>query len=218
MKSAEIYIVEDDASEREALQILLRSEGYRVAAHAGGEELIDVAPEPPACIVTDLMMPRMDGLELLARLQQHLVLLPTIVITGYGDVSRAVAAMKSGAFDFVEKPLSPEQLLRSVAAALAASRSQLIRQRDYIMARRMILRLTCRERQVFECLVKGMTNKGIAHELAISDRTVESHRANITRKLGVSGLAGLISLNRRAAAPPTAHPRADGFTRDGLCG
>lgn len=199
MNGAEIHIVEDNASEREALQFLLRGEGYRVTAYAGAEELIAAVPEPPACIVTDLMMPRMTGLDLLKRLKAQLLLVPAIVITGYGNVAHAVDAMKSGAFDFVEKPYPPEDLLRCVATALSASRQRLAEKRELLAARRTLLRLTRREREIFMRLARGMTNKTIAHELGISDRTVESHRANIARKLGVSGLEGLIALDRRAA-------------------
>ena len=215
MNIAEIHVVEDDASEREALKFLLRTEGYRVRAYAGGEELVATDPEPPACIVTDLMMPRMTGLELLRRLKPQLVLVPTIVITGYGDVAHAVNAMKIGAFDFLEKPYPPSALLRCVATALAASRKCLAASRDHLAARRMLLQLTQREREIFAFLARGMTNKTIAHELGISDRTVESHRANITRKLGVSGLAGLIALDRCASEPFEAGGRAPGCTEDG---
>jgi len=195
-----IHVVEDDAGVRDALLFLFESEGYRVRTYSAAEELLAVSLEPPACIITDLMLARMDGLILLEQLQERNALAPVIVITGYGDVSRAVTAMKHGAFEFVEKPYRPDLLVRCVGQALELSRRLAAAQADWAAAQDLLHRLTPRERQIFDRLVDGLPNKAIAHDLAISDRTVESHRASITRKLGVFGLAGLIALNRRAGA------------------
>lgn len=190
-----VFIVDDDAAVRDSLRALLESAGFRVEDFgAAAAFLASAAPERPGCLVVDIRMPDMDGLELQEELVRRRTGLPVIVMTGHADVPLAVRAMKAGAIDFIEKPFEDEVLLENVGRALEASRQR----RDYAAAteaaKRRIAGLTQREREVLEHLVAGKANKMIAHDLDISPRTVEVHRANLMEKMQARTLSDLVRM------------------------
>jgi two-component system response regulator FixJ len=188
-----VYVVDDDDAARDSLVMLLKSDGLPTRGYASAHDfLATFDPVARGCIVTDLKMPGMDGIELIRELKGLGSLLPVIVITGHADVSRAVDAMKAGACDFLEKPFEAEQLLRAVrggledndvAADADAARSRVKRRLDS---------LTGRERQVLDLILEGASNKVIAANLSISPRTVEIYRANVMSKMRADSLSDLI--------------------------
>jgi two-component system, LuxR family, response regulator FixJ len=190
-----VYVVDDDDAVRDSLALLLESAGLRVEAFAGAAEaLARCREERPACVVTDVRMPEIDGLELQRRLAELHEQLPVIVITGHGDVPLAVQAMKAGAVDFIEKPFSDDVILSSIEAAVArAGRSAGSRAIVGAFGDRLA-RLTPRERDVFHQLIVGHPNKVIAYNLSISARTVEIHRARVMEKMEVRSLPELVRL------------------------
>jgi two-component system response regulator FixJ len=189
-----VYVVDDDAAVRRSLERLLESAGIRVISYETSFAFLEAAPGlAPGCVLLDLKMPEMDGLELQALLRKRNVSLPAIVMTGQGDVQSAVRAMKAGAIDFIEKPCNDDVLLDAIEAALTKpNRADL--GRDTAEAARRMATLTPRERQVLDALVKGRPNKVIAFDLGISVRTVEVHRARMMERLGVRQLAEAIRL------------------------
>ena len=187
-----IHVVEDDRPMRESIVELLEDAGYTVQAYSRAEELLARgASLEGVCVVSDVRMPGMDGLTLLRRLRARGSSIPLMLITGHGDVSMAVAAMKAGAVDFLEKPFVADTLLAAVEA-VERQRSREVKAEDAEIARRSLDKLTSREREVLECLVGGESNKAIAARLRISPRTVEFHRANIMEKLAARGLPDLV--------------------------
>ncbi|MDB5367902.1 MAG: DNA-binding response regulator [Rhodospirillales bacterium] len=189
-----VHVVDDDNAVRRSLERLLQASGYGVRSYEGGQALLDSADSlQKGCLLLDVRMPDIDGTTLQLRLRKLGVLLPTVVMTGQGDVQTAVRAMKAGAVDFIEKPFSDEVLFRALEAALASG-TQSDRERAAIDAARRIATLTSREMQVLEALVGGQSNKVIAYELGISIRTVEVHRARMMERLGVRRLAEAIRL------------------------
>jgi two-component system, LuxR family, response regulator FixJ len=189
-----VYVVDDDAAVRRSLERLLESAGIRVISYETSFAFLEAAPGlAPGCVLLDLKMPEMDGLELQALLRKCNVSLPAIVMTGQGDVQSAVRAMKAGAIDFIEKPCNDDVLLDAIEAALTKpNRADL--GRDTAEAARRMATLTPREHQVLDALVKGRPNKVIAFDLGISVRTVEVHRARMMERLGVRQLAEAIRL------------------------
>jgi two-component system, LuxR family, response regulator FixJ len=204
-----VYIVDDDPALRDSLLVLLDSKGYRVQSFASAREFLTVAPSLPlGCLIVDIRMPEMDGLELGERLRAQALEFPMIVITGHADVPLAVQAMKGGAVDFIEKPFAAEQLLEGIEAArsrLAALPSELD-PATAAAASRLAL-LSPREREVLEGLLDGLPNKSIAYDLAISPRTVEIHRARVMDKMGARSLSELIRLALAAGVRPRRGPR-----------
>lgn len=189
-----IFIVDDDEDVREALSELLESVGLKAEVFACAQAFLDrYDPERPGCLVLDIQMPGMSGLALQQELKQQGSNLPVVMITAYGDVPTAVQAIKDGALEFLQKPFRDEEFLDYVRGALdrdaAGRRSEAVR-KD-ILAR--LARLTPRERDVLEQLVRGGANKAIAKELGIGERTVETHRSSIMEKLEARSLAGLIN-------------------------
>jgi RNA polymerase sigma factor (sigma-70 family) len=178
---------------QESLRWLIESVGLEVRTFSSAAEFLDAyEPEQPGCLLTDVRMPQMSGLDLQERLSAMNAALPVVMITGYGDVSMAVRAMKRGAADFIEKPFNDQELLDRIQRAVdqdTRSRTQL-RERQEVLER--MQRLTPREREVMSEVVAGKSNKQIAVELGLSDRTVEVHRANIMTKLAVKGVAELV--------------------------
>jgi two-component system response regulator FixJ len=189
-----VHVVDDDAAVRRALVRLLRSEGLEAVAYESALGVLNAAPSlSSGCILLDLQMPGMDGLELLARLGELGIELPVIVVTGHGDVPTAVRAMKAGAVDFIEKPIDETQLFAAIDAALAEKKFAV---RDRVVAgatERMAL-LSPRERQVLEAIAVGRPSKLIAYDLGISVRTVEVHRAHMLDRLGVRNMAEAIRI------------------------
>jgi two-component system, LuxR family, response regulator FixJ len=196
-----VHVVEDDDAMRESLVAVLEDAGYKVRAYPNAEGFLAVgAGTRTGCVVSDVRMPGLDGLTLLRRLRAKQSALPLVLITGHGDVSLAVTAMKAGAVDFLEKPFEPENLLAAVEAALRAQASEIGEMEAVQAACRQLERLTPRELEVFECLVAGKSNKEAAATLGLSPRTVEFHRAHIMEKTGAEGLPGLVRLWMAARA------------------
>jgi two-component system, LuxR family, response regulator FixJ len=187
-----IHVVEDDQAMRDSLMEVLEDAGHTVRAYTKAEELLArSAAIEPGCIVSDVRMPGMDGLTLLRRLRAGGSKMPLMLITGHGDVSMAVAAMKAGAVDFLEKPFEADIFLAAVEAALSHPKSD-IKAEDTEASRQRLQKLTSREYEVFEHLVAGKSNKEIATQLGISPRTVEFHRAHIMEKMAAKGLPELV--------------------------
>ncbi len=188
-----VFVVDDDRAMRESLSWLLDSVGLHVRSYATAADfLADHDPAQPGCLVLDVRMPGMSGLDLQAELARRGVELPTIVITGHAEVSMAVRAVKSGAIDFIEKPFSDQLLLDRVRQALEIDRqAREVRSRRED-ARRRLATLTAREREVLNLVVAGRANKEIASELGVSPKTVEVHRAHVMSKMCVDSLAELI--------------------------
>lgn len=190
-----VHIVDDDDAVRSSLALLLRSFGLSAQTHESAETVLERLPTLRAgCFVVDIRMPGMDGLELQAELARRGCTMPVVVVTGHADVSLAVRAMKAGATDFIEKPYSEDDVLHAVRAALA--RTIDVRQSNAAAeaAQARIAALTPRERDVLRRLVEGRPNKVVAHELGISPRTVEIHRANLMEKLACRSLAEAVRI------------------------
>jgi two-component system, LuxR family, response regulator FixJ len=190
-----IHVVEDDEAMRDSIVELLKDGGYTVHAYTRAEELLARgAAIEPGCIVSDVRMPGMDGLTLLRRLRAGGSTMPLMLITGHGDVSMAVAAMKAGAIDFLEKPFEADELLAAIETALRHPPGSNSKEEDAESSRQRLRKLTSRERQVLEQLVTGRSNKEIAAQLGISPRTVEFHRAHVVEKLEAKGLPELVRI------------------------
>ncbi|MFN7057008.1 response regulator transcription factor [Hyphomonas sp.] len=190
-----IHLVDDDEAIRHSASFMLRHAGFRVKTYADGVAFLDqVADAERGCILLDVQMPQMDGLEVQEALNQRGVAMPVIVLTGHGDVAVAVRAMKAGAVDFVEKPYAKETLVEALSRAFDRLEA---RRREEVLsdeARGLIERLTPREHDVLLGLVEGQTNKSIAETLDISPRTVEIHRANVMEKMGASSLSTVLRI------------------------
>ena len=186
-------IVDDDEPVRESLQQLLEASGYETRGHACGEALLQsVPPEGPACLVLDLSMPGMSGIEIQQRLSEVDWSIPIIFLTGHGDVPAAVSAIKNGAVDFLQKSnLQPRVLIDRVEQCLARHRERLAEAAETAGLKRRIDSLTDREREVAGMAASGLTNKVIGIELGISERTVEIHRGRAMKKLGLRTAADL---------------------------
>ncbi|WP_395812814.1 response regulator FixJ [Devosia sp.] len=190
-----VHIVDDEEAVRASLAFLLTSAGFAVRVHESATAFLAVANQiQNGCLITDLRMPDMDGVELLRRLRDSDTMLPAIVITGNGDVQMAVEAMKHGAIDFIEKPFSDEVLIESIgkAAARASERVQLTQTIE--QTRQRLALLSERERQVLSGVVAGQPNKAIAFELGISPRTVEVYRAGLMGKMQARSLPDLVRM------------------------
>lgn len=195
-----IHIVDDDASIRRSLQQLLHSAGFESAVYESGLGFLEAASSlEDGCLLLDLRMPGIDGLEVQALLNRLGCRLPIVVMTGHGDVATAVQAMKAGAIDFIEKPCDDERLLGAIKQALTIS-GPAGRNREAAAATQRIATLSGRERQVLDALVAGSKNKVVAYDLGISVRTVEVHRARMLGRLGVRSLAEAIRLAVLAAS------------------
>ena len=191
-----IYIVDDDDGMRRALTVLMTTVGYQPAAFARPAEfLAKYDPNQASCLVLDVRMPEMSGLEVQQQLNRNGAMLPVILITGHGDIPMAVQAMKDGAFDFLQKPFRDQDLLDRINAALkqdAQNRESVDRLADL---RQRSASLTPREREVLEHVVDGKANKVIAIDLGLSERTVEIHRANVMEKMGARSVAHLVKMH-----------------------
>jgi two-component system response regulator FixJ len=197
---ADVHVIDDDEAVRESIDFLLRAAGLSVRTYDSATSFLEAAPKIAAgCIITDVRMPGLSGLELLRRLQEMQVGLPVIVITGHGDVPLAVEAMKWGAVDFLEKPFDDDVLLASVRAALNRSEESAAVEAERAEIRARIGALTQRERDVLEGLVAGHPNKIIAFKLEISPRTVEIYRANLMTKMKAGSLSELVRMALVAA-------------------
>lgn len=200
-QDALIYIVDDDAAMRRSLAYLLDSAGWRTQALASGREFLDSYDgHVPGCLMLDIMMPLMGGMEVQQILSERAIRLPIIFLSAHGDLPMAVQAMKRGAFDFLEKPCKDHVLLDAVGRAVRQSIKQSLDQQQLAATRERLNLLTSREREVAECLAAGENNKTIARKLAISDKTVQVHRHNAMEKLGVHSTAEIARLILAATA------------------
>ena len=190
-----VYVVEDDEAVRDSLELLLKSDGKPVKTYESATAFLkDYSDKMAGCIVLDIRMPGMDGMELQKKLNEKHSILPIIFVTGHGDVPMAVDAMKEGAVDFIQKPYREEALLEKIEAAL----SQDLEQRKSLDEKQEIIRrinsLTPREHEIMDRMIAGQANKVIAIELEISQRTVEIHRSRVMHKMGTHSLAHLVRM------------------------
>ncbi len=190
-----VFVVDDDEVVRGSLCLLLETDGHHVVAFESAEAFLNhYRSDGPACLITDLKMPGRSGLELQSTLATRGVDLPVIMLTGHADVPAAVQSMKYGALDFLQKPYKPEQLLGLVRRALEMAAQRLRDRQHFDDVQDRVRRLTARENEVIRRVGRGQSNKAIAIELGISDRTVELHRARALKKLGVRTVAELAVL------------------------
>jgi FixJ family two-component response regulator len=193
--SANVYIVEDDDAVRDSLQMMLESIGHTIKAFCNADDFLEnYTQEMAGCIVLDIRMPGINGMELQRKLNDINSILPIIFVTGHGDVPMAVEAMQQGAVDFVQKPYREQELLDKISQAMSLDKEN----RDSLQQRQVILQgvseLTPRESDVMTLMVEGKANKVIAIELDISQRTVEIHRARVMEKLNANSLAHLVRM------------------------
>lgn len=190
-----VYVVDDDLGVRKALSFLLASAGLNVRLYESAAAFLDEVKDPSnCCIVTDVRMPGIDGLEFLRRLNKLHWKVPVIVMTGHADIPLAVEAMKAGAIDFLEKPFREDRFLEVVRFALICDQKSVQKSQELLKTQARLQSLSQRERQVLDGLVAGKANKIIAHELNISIRTVEIHRANVMTKMEAKSLSELIRM------------------------
>ena len=197
-----VFIVDDDDAVRKSLTLLLQSAGVTVEAFASAREFLErYDPYVPGCVVLDVRMPEMTGLELQEYLNVHGAIIPVIFITGHGDVPMAVEAMRHGAHDFLQKPFLDQDLLDRVRHALDHDSSNRIRLQQHDAIKERLISLTPREREILDLVTSGKPNKVMAAQLGVSQRTVEIHRARVMEKMGASSLAQLVRMvmDRRQA-------------------
>jgi two-component system response regulator FixJ len=198
-----VHIVDDDDDVRESAALLLGAAGYSVVPHSSGVEFLETLDAAvPACVLLDIHMPQMDGIEVQRRLAERGLAFPVVVLTGQGDVSIAVQAMKNGAFEFLEKPYLNDVLLDAVRDGFRKLEATTEDRAMNTEARAMVGKLTNRELQVMRGLMAGLPNKLIAYELDISVRTVEIYRANVMDKLDARGLSTAVRLALAAGVEP----------------
>jgi RNA polymerase sigma factor (sigma-70 family) len=201
-----IHIVDDDAAYRKALARLLEASGYRVALYASAAQLLETLPPvEPGCILLDIQMDGLSGLELQERLAASGNRLPIVFLTGHADVPSSVRAIKAGAEDFLTKPAPKDVLLAAVERALARFRAAAENDEKIGALRARLAKLTPREREVFDLVVRGKLNKQIAHQLGTSERTIKAHRHSIVNKLQTQSVAELVLLAERIGVLEQAH-------------
>ncbi len=194
-KKGTVYVVDDDEGVRDSLQWLLEGKDYRVRCYDSAETFLSrYDPREVACLIVDIRMGGMSGLELQDRLIERKSPLPVVFITGHGDVPMAVSTMKKGAMDFIQKPFQEEALLSLVERMLEQARSSFQEHQSSASREALLSKLTSREAQVLERIVAGRLNKQIADDLGISIKTVEAHRANIMEKLNANTVADLLKI------------------------
>jgi FixJ family two-component response regulator len=190
-----VFIVDDDVSVRESLELLIQNEGWQPETFASAQEFLD-RPRSlvPSCLVLDISLPGLNGLELQTRVASERTPLPIIFITGHGDVPKTVQAMKAGAIEFLTKPFSDEALLNAVRHALEQSRLALAHYTELQELRQRYDSLTPREQQVMDLVVSGLLNKQVGGELGISEITVKAHRGQVMQKMKADSLATLVKM------------------------
>lgn len=202
-----VYIVDDDISVRESLESLLSSAGWRPEVFVCAEDFLTHTRKPaPGCLILDVSLPDLNGLELQQRIGANQAELPIIFITGFGDIPMTVQAMKAGAIEFLTKPFDTDALLAAVEAAIERSRTDLAEDADLQVLRKRLESLSRREREVMELVVRGRLNKQVGAVLDISEITVKAHRGRMMRKMRARSLADLVNIAARLQIP-TAHER-----------
>jgi two-component system, LuxR family, response regulator FixJ len=190
-----VFVVDDDPAMRESLRWLIESVNVGVETYATAQDFLAVYdPDRPGCLVLDVRMPGMGGLDLQAELARREIEIPIIIITGYAEVPTAVRALKAGALDFIEKPFSDQLLLDRIQQAIASDRQARARRFERAALAARVAQLTPREREVMQLVVAGSSNREIAAELGLSVKTVEVHRARVMEKMKVDSLADLVRL------------------------
>jgi FixJ family two-component response regulator len=200
-----VCVIDDDSSVRQALSRLLRTAGFRTAAFGSAEEFLGQAPpEPPACLVLDVYLPGLSGLDLHNTLANRETHPPVVFVTGHGDIPMSVRAMKAGAADFLPKPFADQDLLTAVRQAVA--RHDQVRQAGAEAAEisRRAEALSARERQVMGLVVRGLLNKQVGHQLGVTEKTVKAHRARVMHKMQARSLAELVRMAGRMRGEPAA--------------
>jgi FixJ family two-component response regulator len=194
-----VFLVDDDSSVRRALARLIKSAGYQVQTFVSAREFLDRMPEAEtACLVLDVRLPGLSGIDLQRELQRTNLILPIIFITGHGDIPTTVKAMKAGAVDFLPKPVRDTELLRAIEQALARAIHDRAQLDEAKKIRSRVEKLTAREHEVMSLIIKGWLNKQIAFELGIGEKTIKVHRARVMEKMEVDSVAELVRLAERA--------------------
>lgn len=200
-----VFVIDDDAAVRQSLQWLIESVNLPVVAFGSAQEFLDKYDrDRPGCVLLDVRMPGMSGLELQERLTKEECSLPIIFITGHGDIPMAVRTIKSGAVDFIEKPFGDQDLLDRLHRAMEQSTIRFEQQREFSKLETRLKKLTPREWEVLELIRQGNANKSIASHLDLSEKTVEAHRTNLNRKLGATCVADLVRMAVMAESIATA--------------
>lgn len=193
-----VFVVDDDVSVRESLELLIQSAGWRPETFASAGDFLSYAPSlVPSCLVLDVSLPGLNGLELQKRVAVERAHMPIIFITGHGDVPTSVQAMKAGAVEFLTKPFSPDVLLAAIGNALERSRAALGHGAEMLALHECYATLTPREREVMAFVVKGLLNKQVGAELGMSETTVKFHRAQLMQKMKAESLADLVRIAER---------------------
>ena len=196
---ATVFVVDDDPLIRDALKILIKSVGLKVHTFSSAQEFLDHSPpDLPCCLVLDVRMPLLSGLDLQDELAKRDLTIPVIFITGHGTVPLSVRAMKAGAMDFIQKPFEDQDLLDAIYLGIEQDRQAKLKQAETREIKRRLKSLTPREYEVFTLVVAGMLNKQIAFDLEMSENTVKTHRARVMKKMQAESLADLVRLSEKA--------------------
>ena len=203
-----VFVVDDDPSIRESISLLLKSAGYSVKTFPSAKEYLEWERDTPGptCLVLDVKMPGLTGLDLQKELQSRNDFTPIIFMTGHGDIPMSVQAMKKGAVDFLSKPFDDSDLLEAVKGALLKDSQAQADLKNQMRILQKVDSLTSREQEVLSYLITGMLNKQIAHELGISERTVKAHRKQVFDKMGVDSMAELVRLTEKVGVKPANVP------------
>lgn len=194
--TTDVFIVDDDAAMRDVLRLQLEDTGLRTEAFVDGKSFLQACgQQSQGCVLLDMMMPGMDGYEVLTTMNERGLYIPVVFISAHGDISKAVRAMQLGAVDFLQKPIRVEVLIKHVQRALTIDEERREAQIHIHNSRESYARLSPREREVMALVVSGLLNKEIARQLDLSPRTVEVHRIHVMNKMGVSNVAELVSVS-----------------------
>ncbi|MGA3087915.1 MAG: response regulator transcription factor [Terriglobales bacterium] len=197
-----VFVVDDDASMREALKNLIRSVGLKVEGFGSTQEFMQMKrPDVPCCLILDIRLPGISGLDFQRRLNESNVSIPIVFITGHGDIPMSVRAMKAGAVEFLTKPFRDQDLLDAIQVALERDRARHQRETEMATLRDRFAGLTPREREVLPLVVSGLPNKQIAGEIGTSETTVKVHRGQLMRKMGADSLPELVRMAERIGIP-----------------